>query len=84
MRKKVLDKFLCYVILVCMGYKDEELINLREAAAFLRVCPRTVARYRMDGLLPFFKYSSRKILFKVGDLKAFQERSYCDACDYAE
>lgn len=65
-------------------YRDDEMVTLREAAAILNVSGSTVARYRDDGKLPYFKYSQRKILYRVRDLREFVDKSYTPACDYLE
>lgn len=65
-------------------YKDAELVSLREAAAILGVSVATIARYRECGKFPFFRYSKRKILYRVGDLRSFKDDSYISARAYLE
>ncbi len=65
-------------------YNDDELVTLREAAAILKVSESTVRRYRDDGKIPYFKYSTRKIQYLVKDLRDFISKSYITRCDYLE
>jgi len=65
-------------------YTDDELVTLREAAAILRVSISTLARYRDEGRLPHFRYSQRKILYKVQDLREFIAKSYRASCSYIQ
>ncbi len=65
-------------------YRDDELVTLREAAAILNVSDSTIVRYREDGKIPFFKYSRRKVLYRVKDLRDFRDKSYTPACNYLE
>lgn len=61
-----------------------DLITATEAARILNVAPRTVARYREEGRLPYVRYSPRKILFRKNDIESFITRSYVQESDYCE
>ena len=63
-------------------YKDDELVSLREAAAILRVSISTIARYTEDGKISHFRYSRRKILYRIQDLREFLDNSYRPRCEY--
>lgn len=65
-------------------YRDDELVTLREAAAILNVSGSTVVRYREDGKIPYFKYSRRKVLYRVRDLREFKDKSYIIHTAYLE
>jgi excisionase family DNA binding protein len=67
-----------------MSHYTQELITVNEAARILNVAPRTVARYREEGRLPYIRYSPRKILFRKSDIIQFIEESYRPKCDYLE
>lgn len=65
-------------------YRDDDLVNLREAAAILNISVSTFRRYREEGKIPYLKYSRRKIQYIVGDLRAYKMKSYVPPCDYIE
>ena len=65
-------------------YRDDDQVNLREAAAILNVSESTFARYREDGKFPYIKYSKRKIFYLVKDLRQFKEKSYVIPETYLE
>ena len=65
-------------------YRDDDLLTLREAAAFLNVSESTIVRYREDGKIPYFKFSSRKIQYCAKDLREFKKKSYIVSWDYLE
>jgi excisionase family DNA binding protein len=67
-----------------MSRYTQELITATEAARMLNVAPRTVARYREEGRLPYVRYSPRKILFRKADIESFINESYREKCDYCE
>lgn len=72
------------IINVIMSHYTQELITATEAARMLNVAPRTVARYREEGRLPYVRYSTRKILFRKTDIDNFINESYQPKCDYCE
>lgn len=72
------------IIYVIMSHYTQELITATEAARILNVAPRTVARYREEGRLPYVRYSPRKILFRKTDIDSFINESYQPKCDYCE
>ena len=72
------------IINVIMSHYTHELITATEAARMLNVAPRTVARYREEGRLPYVRYSPRKILFLKSDINSFINESYREKCDYCE
>ena len=51
--------------------KDEELVGALAAAAFLKVHPNTLQRWRDDGTGPPFRRHGRKVLYLMGDLRAW-------------
>ena len=63
---------------------QSDLITATEAARMLNVAPRTVARYREEGRLPYVRYSPRKILFRKTDINEFMKKSYHPECNYLE
>jgi hypothetical protein len=63
-------------------YDDDDLVTVAEAARCVGVAPKTMSRYRLDGRVPYTRYSSRKYLYKIGDLKKFRDEHYHEASDY--
>jgi DNA-binding transcriptional MerR regulator len=66
------------------GINHDELISSSEAAAMLKVSPRTIVRYRNSGLFPYIQYSKRAFLYKKKDIILFLESRYHEAVDYLE
>jgi hypothetical protein len=52
-----------------------------QAAEYLKIRPRTLAKYREEGRLNFVKFSSRKIIYLKKDLDRFIEEHRHDLCD---
>jgi excisionase family DNA binding protein len=48
---------------------EREVMDVREAAAFLRVSPRTIARRIAEGKLPAFKVLGDNLRLNVDDLR---------------
>ena len=63
---------------------QDELITSAEAASLLKVSPRTVVRYRNNGMFPYIQYSKRAFLYKKKDIILFLESRYHEAVDYLE
>lgn len=51
---------------------DNVLLNSLEAAKLLQVSKRTLARYKQNGIIPFIKYDSGKIMYCYDDIIAYQ------------
>jgi hypothetical protein len=51
------------------GYVEEE-----GACRILHICPRTLAKLRVEGTIPYIK-SRKKILYQVSDLHKFMEKN---------
>ncbi len=63
---------------------DDEMLTPGEAAALLRISPRTLARYREDNIIPVQKYSPRLYRFRKSDIDSFLNRTRIEVCDYLE
>jgi excisionase family DNA binding protein len=60
-----------------MTTEPDQLLTEDEAAAYLRVRPRTLQRWRQLGRGPRFTRAGRRILYRMADLQAYlreQER----------
>lgn len=69
------------------GYLQKlDIMDAREAAAYLRTSPSTLAKYRHFGGGPsFIRQSSRKTLYRRVDLDAWlEERTYGSTSEYRE
>lgn len=47
--------------------KDETLLNMKEAAQYLRVSIQTIQKYKREGTIPYFQ-QGRTILFRKSEL----------------
>jgi len=54
--------------------KNEKLLDNQDLCFMLHVSPRTLQRYRSEGLLPFIK-RGQKIYYKTSDVKEFVNRT---------
>lgn len=54
---------------------DEHLFDNQDLCLFLKVSPRTLQRYRMDGLLPYQVIRKRNY-YKESDVKLFVEKYF--------
>lgn len=52
-----------------------DLLTTKEAARELRVSPRTLERYRKDGVGPFFIREGWLIFYRPDDLKEWQQEN---------
>ncbi len=62
-------------------------LNNNEAAAYLRLSPRTLEKQRVVGGGPRFRKFGRRVMYAVTDLNAWADRSAYDATsdlEYAE
>lgn len=62
-------------------------LNNDEAAAYLRLSPRTLEKQRVVGGGPRFRKFGRRVMYAVADLDAWADRSAFDATsdlEYAE
>ena len=50
--------------------RDDKLLDNQDLCFMLHVSPRTLQRYRTDGLLPFLK-RGQKIYYKTADIREF-------------
>ena len=50
--------------------KDDKPLDNQDLCLALHVSPRTLQRYRSDGILPFFK-RGQKIYYKASDVREF-------------
>ncbi|OPZ36171.1 MAG: hypothetical protein BWY96_02409 [Spirochaetes bacterium ADurb.BinA120] len=48
------------------------------------VSERTLARYRLEGRLPYVRYSLTKVLYRRSDIASFIASSYREGDDYLE
>ena len=54
------------------AYIDEKLITEKQAAYFLNKNPRTLARWRVNGVAPTYtKLPTGSILYKLADLQRY-------------
>ena len=54
--------------------KDEKLLDNQDLCLNLHVSPRTLQRYRSEGLLPYIK-RGQKIYYKASDVREFLNRT---------
>ncbi len=54
---------------------DERLFDNQDLCLYLKVSPRTLQRYRMDGLLPYQVIRKRNY-YKESDVKLFVEKYF--------
>ena len=59
-----------------------DLLSVMEVARIMNISPRTVTKYRQDGLLPYVRYSRKKVLYRRADINTFISSSYNNAHDY--
>jgi len=59
---------------------SNELINSDAVAAILQVSKRTLQNYRSEYKLKYYKFSRKKILYRMGDVVDFVKQSSC--CSY--
>jgi len=50
--------------------KDDKLLDNQDLCLLLHISPRTLQRYRSDGILPFIK-RGQKIYYKASDVREF-------------
>ena len=55
--------------------QQNEFVNLKEVAAFLRVSQKYVYRLVEQRKIPFYKPFGKKLMFKLGEVKAVVEGS---------
>lgn len=53
-----------------------KLLTPEEAANILKVKPRTIANYRLEGKLPFEQVNDRKYLYRLADVEKL--KNYVD------
>ena len=61
-----------------MNEDQKELLTEKEAAAYLRVTPRTMIKKRHLGLVPHSRFGDR-VLYRKRDLDELLERNYVPA-----
>jgi len=49
---------------------SEELLTTNQLAKYLQVSERTIASYRGEGKIPFFKINARNFRYKISDVEA--------------
>ena len=57
----------------------QTLLTPEEAAAYLRVCTKTLRRLRQEGLIPYVAVTERKIFFRPEDCDEFVKRRVTSA-----
>lgn len=56
--------------------RSEDILDPPEAARELKLSPRTLARYRKEGRIPYLEYSPRLIKYLKSDIEAFRQEVY--------
>ncbi|HPA70786.1 MAG TPA: helix-turn-helix domain-containing protein [Spirochaetota bacterium] len=56
--------------------RSDEILDPPEAARELKISPRTLARYRKEGRIPYLEYSPRLIKYVKSDIEAFRQKVY--------
>jgi len=62
----------------------DDLLSVAEAARMMGVSERTLARYRLEGRLPYVRYSLTKVLYRRSDIALFIASSYREGDDFLE
>jgi len=62
----------------------DSMLTPPEAAAMLKISTRTLARYRVENIIPAQRYSARLYRFRESDIRAFINKTYNESCDYCE
>lgn len=65
-----------------ISFLREEYLTINEAAKALHISTRTVLRYRLEGKLPYVKFSEKKFLFLKKDIESFIADAYEINTDY--
>ena len=60
------------------------LLTDAEAAKLTRLCPKTLYRERKAGRLAYVRVGTRRVLYRIEDLKAFAERHLQPAAEQQE
>jgi hypothetical protein len=55
------------------GAREDRYLTNNEAAAFLRLSPRTLEKQRVIGGGPRFRKFGRRVLYAIADLEAWAE-----------
>lgn len=63
------------IYFAAMNPIPDNLLNEQEAAAFLRIKPRTLRLWRARRGVPHFKPTSKVVLYRRSDLMAWLEQS---------
>ena len=61
------------------GMVRSPLLSNEEAAAFLRLSPRTLEKYRVIGGGPRFRKLGRRVFYMLADLDEWSARRVCDS-----
>jgi excisionase family DNA binding protein len=62
----------------------DNMLTPPEAAAMLKISVRTLARYRVENIIPAQRYSARLYRFRESDIRDFINRTYKESRDYCE
>lgn len=66
-------------VIAAADWQRSPFLSNDEAAAFLRLSPRTLEKYRVIGGGPPFRKLGRRVFYVGADLTAWAERRACDS-----
>jgi len=52
----------------------EKMLTAAELCKYLGITRQTLFKYRKSGLLPYYKISGNRVMFKVSDVQNFLEQ----------